>query len=683
MRLILLVAKMVRIFNNMWRYNIVFLFIISTCWHAYAQDVVFSASPSANRIGIKDVVQVTFRINHGNITTMGPTGWGDFVAVQGPFQSSQTSISNGAVSQSISLTYVLQPKHEGKITIPPATATDREGHTYQSNPITIEVVAGSLAPQQQRRGRDPFGDEDDPFAAIQKMQQQMQQRMQQMQQMQQSQQAPQAQNGRQQPGQNDPPVDMDAIKKDVFIKVTVDKSKVKLGEQVTASYKLYSRIPMQMGISKLPSLNGFWTQDFEIPHMPKPTEEVYDGKKYQVFLLKKSALFPQQPGTLELDPAEAKGNVRIVQRVKRRLSDMMDPFGNGTLMMNDPFFNNAVYNTMAYRDVEVTLESTPVKITVTGLPDKDKPADYGGAVGDFTIASKLDKTELTTDDAATLTFNITGSGNLKLFEAPKVTLPNGLVTFEPQITDTITGRSTTISGSKLVTYVITPQTPGDYEIPAASFSYFNPETGSYTTLHTTPMKLHVTAGKHYNPSVTNTNTGKTLAIKDIHENIDSPSKPLTFQSSPMLFSPGYWSVYLVLMLALVGWIGYGKYVEHQLKDTVSLRSKRANKVALQRLVTAKKLMQQNKPTQFFEEVSKATWLYLSDKLNIPLSVLSKDAANEALSGKKVPESLQKDLDTVMWECETALYASGGSQKMGQVYDSAVNVIGNLEDYIKA
>ncbi len=184
---------------------------------------------------------------------------------------------------------------------------------------------------------------------------------------------------------------------------------------------------MQVGISKLPSLNGFWTQDFDIPKQAKPTEEVLDGKKYQVFLLKKSALFPQQTGTLELDEAEAKGVARIVQQVQRKMSDMFtNPFGNGTLMMNDPYFNNAYYNTMAYKDIKVDLKSTPVKITVTALPEKDKPADYGGAVGDFTITGKIDKQDLTTDDVATLTLNITGSGNLKLIEAPKLNLPNGI-----------------------------------------------------------------------------------------------------------------------------------------------------------------------------------------------------------------------------------------------------------------
>lgn len=248
---------------------------------------------------------------------------------------------------------------------------------------------------------------------------------------------------------------------------------------------------MQMSISKLPNLDGFWTQDFDIPRQAKPTEEILDGKKYQVFLLKKSAIFPQQVGTLELDPAEAKGVARIVQQVQRRMSD---PFGNGTLMMNDPFFNNAFYNTLAYRDVQVNIKSNPLKITVLPLPDKDKPEDFGGAVGHFNITSKTDKTELTTDDVATLTLVISGSGNLKLIEAPKLELPNGLNTYDPQIRDTITGRSTIISGSKIVKYAITPNIAGDYVIPSVSFSYYSPEKGTYVTEKTEPIKIQVKPG---------------------------------------------------------------------------------------------------------------------------------------------------------------------------------------------
>ncbi len=667
-----------KVINNIWRNSMVSLFMIGMACNAIAQNVVFTAQASANKMGAKDNVQVEYTIKDAqNVQTMTPPAGNDFDVVQGPYTTHSVNSSfNGrtnVTSESITRTYILHPRHEGTLTIPPVIAKDAAGHTYQSNAVVIQVVPGTLM-QQQRR---PAQQDDDALAMMQRMNQQMQQLQQQMMQPQ-PQQPQQPQQRQQQPQQQTQPDASDEaeIKKNMFIKVEVDKTKVHVGEQITTSYKLYVRdLAMNASISKLPSLNGFWTQDFEIPRQPKPEIEELNGKKYQVFLLKKSALFPQQTGTLELDPAEARGVARIVKQERHKMSDMF----RGTLMMNDPAFNNSYYNTLAYKDVEWKLESTPVKITVTALPEKDKPADYGGAVGKFTVGSKIDKQELTTDDIATLTLTITGSGNLKLIEPPKLNLPNGLNTFDPQITDTITGRSTTISGSKIINYVISPHSPGDYDIPATAFTYFNPQTGAYITAHTQPLKLRVKAGKRYTPVA----AGSNISLKDIHDIVKTPVANITLPAKPMLFTGTYWSMFAFPLLAFIGLVVWKRRDEELSKNTVLLRSKRANKVALQRLAAAKKYLQQNEKTSFYEEISKATWLYLSDKLNIPLSALSRETATEAMSTRKVPDTVQKHLDDVIWECETALYASGGSQKMAYIYDEAIKVISDLEDVFKA
>ena len=669
----------------MWRNSIVFLLIIGAC-NAWAQNVVFSAAPSASKVGVKDQVQVQYTVKDAqNLQSISAGSSSDFNIIAGPYQSqsSNISVSNGRTvqSQSVTLTFVLQPKHEGTFTIPAGTAKDAAGHVYQSNPVTIQVVAGTMAQQQHRR--DPFADDgEDPFTAMMRAQQQRMQQLQQ--QMQQQNPAKQAPSATPQPGQKqNQPEEQSAkdidISKDLFIRVVVDKNKVNVGEQITTSYKLYSRLPMQINISKLPDLSGFWTQDFDIPRQPKPTEEMLDGKKYQVFVLKKSALFPQQTGTLVLDPAEAKGMARIVQQVRRRMQDL-DPLA--TLMMSDPFFNNAFFNTTAYKDIPVDLKSIPVNIHVTALPEKGKPADFNGAVGNFSLNNAIDKTEITTDDVANLTVNITGSGNLKLFDAPKLNLPNGLNTFDPQMVDTITGRSTTISGTKKITYAITPHTPGDYEIPAMPFSYFNPQSGTYVTLHTNPLKIHVKPGKHYTPTQQAGNN-TAIALKDIHDITVTPLKDITFKSSPILFTPTYWSMYAFPLLAFIGLVTWKKRDEELSKDAVGLKKKRANKIAFKRLATAKKLLEQNNKPQFYEEISKAIWLYLSDKVNIPLAGLSKETATEAMKNRNVPDKIQKSMDNVIWECETALYASGGSQQMANTYEEALKVISDLEDVIKA
>lgn len=634
---------------------------------SYAQDVVFSAAASAGKIGIEDQVQVQYTIRDAqDLQSLGPKQeiTNDFHIVGGPYQSSGTNVSivNGKMtqSQSLTVTYILQPKKKGRLTIPAAIAKDAKGDTYQSNAVALEVVEGSLAQQrQQQRGYDPFSD--DPFEAI------MRQRQRQMQAMQQQRQQRQAEPE---------PADVN-LDNDLFIKVVVDKSKVYVGEQITASYKLYARLPMNVAISKLPSLNGFWTQDFDMPGGKiTPVEEIINGQRYQVFTLKKSALFPQQTGTLELDPAEAEGVARIVQKNRQRDPFFDDPFFN-SFFMDDPFADE-FFGRSAYRDVKVKLKSKPVKIEVLPVPEEGKPDSYTGAVGNFTVSSNIDKTEISTDDVANFKLIINGSGNIKLIEAPALKLPNGLTSYDPVVLDTITGRTTTISGSETITYPISPRTPGDYNIPSVSFTYFNPQSGKYVTINTNPVKLHVKPGNNYTAG--NTHTART----DIHDINTQPINKLTTKPRPLVLSPGYWSAYALPIMAFLGLLVWRRREEELSKDSVLLRTRRANKIALKRLATAQKHLQKNERIPFYEEISKAIWLYLSDKLSIPLSSLSKENAGDALNNRSIGHQLQQELSKVLDECELALYSgTTGSQQMNSTYNDAVHIISKLEEAFKS
>ncbi|MBW7915016.1 MAG: BatD family protein, partial [Taibaiella sp.] len=273
---------------------------------------------------------------------------------------------------------------------------------------------------------------------------------------------------------------------------------------------------------------------------------------------------------------------------------------------------------------------------------------------------------------------INGSGNIKLIEAPMLKLPNGLSAYDPVVLDTITGRTTTISGSKTITYPISPRTPGDYTIPAISFTYFNPQSGKYVTINTNPVKLHVKPGDNYTAG--NTRTART----DIHNISTKPIEKLKTQPKPLILSPGYWSAYALPVLAFLGLLVWRRREEELSKDSVLLRNRRASKVALKRLSTAQKLLQKNERTPFYEEISKAIWLYLSDKLSIPLSSLSKENVWDALNNRDINTQLQQELEKVMTECETALYAgTGGTQQMNSTYNEAVNIISKLEEAFKS
>ena len=643
----------------------------------WSQNTVFSVNASAGKIGIKDQLQVDYTIQDApNLRSIATPKFEDFTVVGGPFSRQSTSITSDGnkMVQTVSITYsyLLQPRKTGTLTIPSTTAKDAGGAVYESNKLTVQVVEGSLAPKPQQRSIDPFDDPffNDPFAAMMQQRRQMANAMR------------QRRMGGTQPQQQDAEeqINMNEIYKNLFMRATADKTTVRVGEQITVTYKLYTRIPMNAGISKLPSLNGFWTQDFEIAkgNALKPVEEIVDGKPYQVFTIKKSALFPQQTGTLTLDPAEAEGVARIMQKVRRQ-----DPFAD--MFADDPFFRQAISQMMqdpfgdmfgtAYKDVPVKMKSTPIKITVLPLPEEGKPEDFGNAVGRFTLEGKVDKTNLTTDDVLTYTLKINGSGNLKLIEAPELKLPNGLSSFDPNILDTITGRTTTISGSKIITYSISANVPGDYELPAIPFSYYDVQAGTYVTLSTDPIKIQVAKGKNYHPSLAQKNT-----LTDIHEIVSTPLSKLVVNSKPLLFTKGYWSMYALPMLAFVGLLVWRRREEEFSKDTIRLRNRRANKVALRRLSTAKTFLQQNVKTSFYEEISKAIWLYLSDKMNIPLSLLNREKAHEVLQSKHISEPLRKRIDEVMNDCETALYAPNyGMQQMQRTYDEAIDIISKLEE----
>lgn len=624
---------------------------------SFAQNVVFSAEASATQIGIEDQVQVSFTLE--NIQELqgiqNPTFPG-FRVLGGPYQSQSTNYSfNGnqqVRSSSVSLTYVLQATKTGDLTIPPISAKDGQGRLYQCNALTIKVINGSLAPKrQQQQQADPFGGFDpfddpffggnsggDPFAAIRQQQARMQQMMQQLQQQAQGMGSP----------QNLPQVSEKDLGKNIFIRVSVDKTKVNVGEQITATYKMYSRIPMQAQLAKLPTLNGFWTQDFELPKEQKPQLETLDGIQYQTFTLKKSALFPQQTGTLVLDAAEANGVARI--------ADRNNPYG---------------------RDVQFKLKSVPVNITVTALPINGQPESFGGAVGNFTLSSKVDKTSLSTDETLNLSIDISGTGNLKLIQAPALTLPNGLDVFDPSIVDTITGRSTTISGHKIFTYAIAPRIAGDFEIPAIPFSFYNSKNGNYTTLYTKPVKIHVSQGKNIKKEV----EGNKL-LSDIH-GINTKDFVNASTPSSFIFSWGYWSLYLLPLLALILFAWWKKKSESEASNVSLFKNKYANKIALKRLKTAKIHLDKKETTVFYEEISKAIWLYLSDKLNIPLSQLSKETATEALIKKQIPAAQLDTMNRIIEDCAMSLYApTGAAQQMSNTYNDTVQLIGELEEILK-
>ncbi|MEZ5045597.1 MAG: BatD family protein [Chitinophagaceae bacterium] len=652
----------------------------------YAQEVSFSTETAAKKVGIKDAFEVRYIIkNAQRVEQFHQPQFEGFEFLGGPDKRSSISIINGQRSVSYEISYILRAKKLGKLVVPGAKATIR-GREIKSNAVSIEVIPGSVQSRQQ----DPFADVDpfadlfdddmfgeDPFVALQKKQQQMMQQWQRM--MQQKRNLPNLPSHPRNATSSHDNITKDNLYDNIFIRVDADKQQVVKGEQVTVSYKLYTRVPMEINLTKLPSLNGFWSQDFKLPQVPKPTREIFNGKEYQVFEIKRSALFPTQTGTLQLDEAEAAGIARVLKpRTQRNNESYDDPIEQllGSLMMSDPDFDQGFLSQADFEEVQVKLKSKPLAIQVNALPT-DTPPNFQQAVGKYTLETTIDKTELTTDDVVKLNVRISGTGNLKLIQAPHVTLPSELDMFSPEEHDTITNTNNIIAGYKTFTYHIAPLASGSFQIPPVQFSYYDPELQQFQTIEGSNYTIVVKPGKDYK-------NNKNKALKEIHDIHTDVQITKSNSLKPLYKNPIYWSGFGLPLLAYLGLLFYKRKQDDLASNTVLFKNKKANKIALKRLAIAEKYLQEKNNTAFYEETSKAIWLYLSDKLNIPLANLSKEKAMNRLQNLSVPDDLQLELIRLTNECETALYSPDrATMHMHQTYSDAFKLIGKLEDFLSA
>lgn len=629
----------------------------------YAQGAQFTTEVSSNHVGIGEPFRIQFTINNASHISgfQAPSFRGFEVLSQS--QSQSTSIINGKVSQSITYEFILQASAEGRFTIGGASARI-DGSQAQSNPVTISVEKGcaksnntppSSPPQQSP---NPFG-----FAPP-AMQRQLQ-----------------AQPGILRNGENP----MEKIRKNVFVKVDVDKTNVYAGQQITATYKLYTRLPTSSQVTKVPSFTSFSAHDIKLPYPPQPSIQDVNGVPFKVFIIRKTMLFPLQSGNLELDPAEVDNTVRLYQVEKQRSNN--DPFDN---MMNDPFFKSAFGSDpffqqafggsdVTYHDYDYNTSSAPITIHVKPLPEAGKPADFTGAVGSYTINASLDKTKFNTNGAATLKVTISGTGNISLVSPPQVDLSSDFDNYTPTITDNINANSNPYGGSRTFTYVLMPKTAGNFTIPPIQFSYFDPATAKYKTIETSAFALDITPGSNQTSNSINYASEGGGTLQPIRNG------RLAWSKAGVL-GFGTWWYWLLLLIPLA--ILIVLYLLKRKNDSLQsnqalLKNKRANRIALKRLSLANQFLQENKPKEFYGEVSQAVWGYLCDKFNIPYAELSKQKAQDKLLEKQVNDHTPEKLFELLDNCEMALYAgSEGHEQMKVTYQDALEVVTHLEEQFK-
>ena len=603
------------------------LLVFGVSLKASADDVTFTANaPQAVEVGEQFRLQFVLNAKGSSFSEPNIT---DFQVLSGPNTSSSSSIQwiNGSMSQSTTNTYtfILMADHEGKFTIPSATIKSG-GKTYQSNPITIEVVAGSR-----------------PAASSG------------------------SQGGQQQSSSSAPTTttNPDLSSDDLFVAITVDKKKLYQGQYLVATIKLYTRKDVS-GFEdvKFPPFTGFWSSDLEAPQQVSLQRENVNGQIYTTGLLKKVLLMPQRSGELTIDPME----ITLLTRTRVRSNNPFDDFFGGS-----------------YRTTPYKLASKPVKINVDPLP-AGKPADFSGGVGNFTLNASVDKTDVKANEAVTLKVKVSGTGNLKFINNIKIDFPPDIDVYDPKTTQNIKTDASGMSGSVTFDYLFIPRYAGNYRIAPITFSYFDTKTKTYKTLTTQEFNINVEKGD----GEAEANSGVVQAltkedVKFIGKDIRyiKPVERLDRRQEMMFGTPLFYGCYAVPLLLFVAIILFRLAQIKQNANQAAVKNRKANKVSRKRLRQAAKYMKQGQEAQFYDELLKGIWGYLSDKLSIPVANLSKDNVTDILAAHNVDSQLVGELMDLLNSCEFARYApaavSGG---MDEIFRKADDTLSKLDQKVK-
>lgn len=602
-----------------------FTLLVIVFAYAKADEVTFTAD-APNAVVMGQTFRLAYTVNTHDAKSFRVGNITDFDILSGPNQSSSssTSIINGQRTSSKSLTFtcILRPKKEGTYTIPAATII-AEGKQMSSKTLTVKVLPPDQQVQSQQSGSQG-----------------------------------RASASSQPTGQisND----------DLFIVATVNKKKVYEQEAILLTYKIYTTVNLTNMTGKMPDLKGFHTQEVEMPKGGREFElEHYKGRNYRTMVYSQYVLFPQQSGQLEIPSITFEGTV--AQQVRN-----YDPF--------EAFFNGG----SSYVNVQKPIHTPKLTIDVSPLPS-GKPASFGGAVGDFSISSSISATELKENEAVTLKVIISGTGNMKLIKTPEVTFPADFEVYDPKVDNKFTLKAGGLSGNKVIEYLSIPRYNGNYTIPGVEFTYFDIKSGAYKTLQTPEYTLNVAKGEGSGAAVSTGYVSKEelrLLGQDIRY-IDLQDAKLTPKGGCLYGTMNYWMWYIVSLAGfLVILVVYRKQAAEN-ANIAKTKNKKAGKVATRRLKVAKQKMDAKDKAGFYDEVLKAVWGYLSDKLNMSVSELSKENIAAELAARQVSEASIKECTALLGDCEFARYApslSGISEV--RIYDRTAELMNKLENEIK-
>lgn len=549
----------------------------------------------------------------------------DFNVVWGPQRGTSTSVQiiNGKTTRSsqTSYTYILQAKQTGTFTIQPATAKVK-GQEITSKPVSVQVVNGGSSSQQQSAS---------------------------------------ARSDEEASAQSAP------ASSDIFMRLTLSRSSVVVGEPVVATLKIYNNANL-VGFenARFPSFKGFWSQE-DVPANIEFQREQVNGTLYKSAVLRKWVIIPQKSGEMTIEPAE----VVCLVNVQRKRS------GSGSVF--DDFFGTD------YATVRQRVSTKPATLHVTALPS-GAPDSFSGGVGEFSIQTRLSKDSLRTHDAASLIVTVSGKGNIALAEAPRINFPPDFEVYDVK-TSVNTDKNGT-SGSKTFEYPFIPRSHGEFTLGPVEYGYYDVNKRRYAVATSPAIPLKV--ARSNSATVAAPDGGSTLVVdrkgvKNLGEDIRFIRTKTTLGTGKgfLVYSKAWWGTIVLLLLAGLGlWLGMRKAAARR-ADVVGTRNRKATRQALKRLAQAHDFLQKNLYTAFYEELHRSLLGFVGDKLAMDMADQNKENIQASLAARGVPEAVAAEFTGLLDACEEARYApDAGHEAMNDHYQKAVSTITAIDASMK-
>ncbi len=606
--------------------------MITASFSSLAVDQVQFTGKSKRVVKVGERFRIIYEVNK-EATNFRSPNFGSLQVLSGPSTSTNSSIQyiNGKMTQnySMSYTFLVQAVKKGDVVIGAATVTvDRVN--VKSNSIKIQVGSGN----SNQQGNTNQG----------------------------------TANSASEPGvlQDD----------DVYIKATVSNKSPFIGQQVILTYKIYTKVPISnLMVKKLSSFQGFWSKSLmEENRQYQQKTEIINGEEYIVAEISKFAIFPQKTGKLIIDPTEMECTVQL--RVQNKRKRGYDPFED---FFNDPFFNRNVKN------IATVIKSNPISINVKPLPQQGKPKGFSGAVGDFRLSSRIDRTDLKANDALTISFTISGKGNLELLTLPEVKFPVDFESFEPKVISNIKTSSAGISGRKKFEFLAIPRNAGNFEIKPVTLSYFNPSDKKYHSISSEKYNIIVSKGELTSNGISYSSSAQE-DIRFIGKDINHiKTLPFNFKrKGEFLFLSTTFFIFLIIPIVIMIIV---IIIITQLKSRRSniglMKNRKANKIARSRLKTSEKYKSAGDDKAYYDEIAQALWGYIADKFSLKQSELSIETVVDMLTEKAVEDTVIESFINTLNNIEFARFAPGDSSgKMESIYNESVVAIMQAEKALK-